>query len=154
MTAHKRKTQQEAKINHQLQEAAAKARATRARVEEQQTFTRYRQIVSDVSLQVGKAVADFLSDQERIETTRVARELSQQNLRNQTKRYEVGMVTTTDLLKFQNDLAATEVSHIQAMIEYNISSAELDWAQGTLLSRFNVMIESRGDTETPWWAWF
>ncbi|MDG2306166.1 MAG: TolC family protein [Candidatus Binatia bacterium] len=134
--------------------AGAKARATRARVEEQQTFTRYRQTVADVSLEVGRAVSDVLSDEKRIETTRVARELSEQNLRNQTKRYEVGMVTTTDLLKFQNDLAAAKVSHIQAMIEYNISQAELERAQGTILSRFNVTIEPRGETETPWWATF
>lgn len=134
--------------------AGAKARATRARVEEQQSFTRYRQTVSDVSLEVGRAVSDVLSDLERIQTTRIARELSEQNLRNQTKRYEVGMVTTTDLLKFQNDLASAKVAHIQAMIEYNISRAELDRAQGTLLSRFNVTIEPRGETETPWWATF
>lgn len=134
--------------------AGARARATRARVEEQQSFTRYRQTVSDVSLEVGRAVADVLSDQERIETTRVARELSEQNLRNQTKRYEVGMVTTTDLLQFQNDLAAAQVAHIQALIEFNISRAELDRAQGTLLSRFNVTIEPRGETDTPWWATF
>lgn len=134
--------------------AGAKARATRARVEEQQTFTRYRQTVSDVSLEVGRAVSDLLSAQERIETTRIARELSQQNLRNQTKRYEVGMVTTTDLLQFQNDLASAKVAHIQAMIEYNVSRAELDRAQGTILSRFNVTIEPRGETHTPWWATF
>ena len=62
--------------------------------------------------------------------------------------------TTTDLLKFQNDLAAAEVAYIQALIEYNISRAELDRAQGTLLSRFNVIIEGRDETETPWWAAF
>lgn len=134
--------------------AGAKAAATRARVEEQQSFTQYRQVVSEVSTEVGRAVSDVRSDVERIETTRVARELSEQNLRNQTKRYEVGMVTTTDLLKFQNDLAAAKVAHIQAMIEYNISQAELDRSQGTLLSRFNVTIEPRGETDTPWWATF
>ncbi len=134
--------------------AGAKAQATRARVEEQQAFTRYRQTVSEISLEVGRAVSDVLSDQERIETTRIARELSEQNLRNQTKRYEVGMVTTTDLLKFQNDLASAKVAHIQAMIEFNISQAELERSQGTLLSRFNVTIEPQGETHTPWWAAF
>ncbi len=134
--------------------AGARARATRARVEEQQSFARYRQVVADVSTEVGRAVTELLSDQERIETTRITRELSQQNLRNQTKRYEVGMVTTTDLLKFQNDLAAAEVAHIQAMIEFNITKAEMERAQGTLLSRFNVTIEPRGETHTPWWATF
>jgi len=134
--------------------AQARSQATRARVQEQQSHSQYRKTVSDVSLEVGNAISDMLSDRERIETTRVAHELSEQNLRNQTKRYEVGMVTTTDLLKFQNDLAAAHVAHIQALIEYNISRAEFDRAQGTLLSRFNVSIAPRGETQTPWWATF
>lgn len=100
------------------------------------------------------AVADGLSDQERIETTRVAREPSEQNLRNRTKRDEVGVATTTDLLRFQNGLAAAQVAHVQALIEFNISRAELDRAQGTLLSRFDVTIEPRGETDRPRWATF
>jgi len=134
--------------------AQANARATRARVEEQQAYDRYRQTVSEVSLEVGQAIGDMLSDQERIETTRVARELSEQNLRNQTKRYEVGMVTTTDLLKFQNDLATAKVAEIQALIEYSISRTEFERAQGTLLGQYNVTVEPRGETYTPWWARF
>lgn len=134
--------------------AAAKSQAERARVEQQRAYDRYRQIVSEVSLEVSQAAGDVGSDLERIETTRIARELSEENLRNQTKRYEVGMVTTTDLLQFQNDLAAARVAEIQALIEYNISRTRLDRAQGTLLSSFDVEIAPRGTTSTPWWARF
>lgn len=134
--------------------ALAESQAERARVEQQRAYDRYRQTVSEVSLEVGQAAGDVGSDQERIGTTRVARELSEENLRNQTKRYEVGMVTTTDLLQFQNDLASARVAEIQALIEYNISRTELDRAQGTLLSRFDVEVAPRKETSTPWWAKF
>jgi outer membrane protein len=134
--------------------AGAKSQSERARVEEQQAYDRYRQTVSEVSLEVGQSAGDVTSDMERIGTTRIGRELSEENLRNQTKRYEVGMVTTTDLLQFQNDLAAASVAEIQALIEYNISRTELDRAQGTLLSRFNVEVSPRAPTEIPWWARF
>jgi outer membrane protein TolC len=134
--------------------AFAESQAERARVEEQRAYDRYRQTVSEVSLEVGQAAGDVGSDLERIGTTQVGRELSEENLRNQTKRYEVGMVTTTDLLQFQNDLAAARVAEIQALIEYNISRTELDRAQGTLLSRFDVDVAPRKPTSTPWWAKF
>jgi outer membrane protein len=134
--------------------AGAKSQSERARVEQQQAYDRYRQTVSEVSLEVGQSAGDVTSDMERIGTTRIGRELSEENLRNQTKRYEVGMVTTTDLLQFQNDLAAASVAEIQALIEYNISRTEFERAQGTLLSRFNVEVSPRGPAETPWWARF
>jgi outer membrane protein TolC len=134
--------------------AGAKAQAERARVEQQRSYDTYRQTASEVSLEVGQAAGDVGSDQERIETTKVARELSEENLRNQTKRYEVGMVTTTDLLQFQNDLASARVAEIQSLIEYNVSRTRLDRAQGTLLSRFDVEVAPRSPTTTPWWARF
>lgn len=134
--------------------AQAKAQATRARVEKQQAYDRYRETISEVGLQVGQAVGDVKSDFERIKTTRVGRELSEQNLRNQTKRYEVGMVTTTDLIKFQNDLAAAKLAEIQAVIEYSISLRELDRARGTLLSRYDVEFDAPEVGERPWWSKF
>jgi len=143
-----------AKIEIPIGNAAARSAAERARVEHQQAYDRFRQVVSDVSLEVGQAAGDVATDLERIETTRIARELSEENLRNQTKRYEVGMVTTTDLLKFQNDLAAARVAEIQALIAYNISRTKLERAEGTLLSRFDVEVAARRQTRTPWWARF
>ena len=134
--------------------AQAKAQATRARVEKQQAYDRYRETISEVGLQVGQAVGDVKSDFERIKTTRVGRELSEQNLRNQTKRYEVGMVTTTDLIKFQNDLAAAKLAEIQAVIEYSISLRELDRARGTLLTRYDVEFDAPEVGERPWWSKF
>lgn len=137
-----------------LGNAQARSRATQARVEKQQAFNRYRETISEVGLEVGQAVGDVQSDFERIKTTRVGRELSEQNLRNQTKRYEVGMVTTTDLLQFQNDLAAAQLAEIQATIEYSISLRELDRAQGTLLSRFDVAFDEPATGDRPWWSQF
>ena len=80
--------------------------------------------------------------------------LAEENLRNQTRRYEVGMVTTTDLLKFQNEVTNARLNENQALIDYNDSLTELERAQGTLLRRYNVDVEPRQPTKTPWWALF
>ena len=134
--------------------AAAESAFTQSKIQEQQALFSYRQTVSDVALDVGQTVGDVISNLQRIEQTRIARELSEENLRNQTKRYDVGMVTTTDLLIFQDQVARARLSHIQAIIDYNTSLAALDRAQGTLLDRYNVSVADRGDTMTPWWARF
>jgi outer membrane protein TolC len=134
--------------------AGAKAAYTQSKVQEQQALYSYRQTVSDVALEVGQTVGDVISNLQRIAQTRVARELSEENLRNQTKRYDVGMVTTTDLLIFQDQVARARLVEIQAVIDYNNSLAALERAQGTLLERFNVSVADRGETITPWWAKF
>jgi len=134
--------------------AAAKSAYTQSKVQEQQALFSYRQTVSDVALDVGQTVGDVISNLQRITQTRIARELSEENLRNQTKRYDVGMVTTTDLLIFQDQVARARLAEIQAVIVYNNSLAALDRAQGTLLERFNVSVADRVDTDTPWWARF
>ena len=134
--------------------AAAESAFTQSRIQEQQSLFSYRQTVSDVALDVGQTVGDVISNLQRIEQTRIARELSEENLRNQTKRYDVGMVTTTDLLIFQDQVARARLAHIQSIIDYNTSLAALDRAQGTLLDRYNVSVADRGNTLTPWWAQF
>ena len=134
--------------------AAAESAFTQSRIQEQQALFSYRQTVSDVALDVGQTVGDVISNLQRIEQTRIARELSEENLRNQTKRYDVGMVTTTDLLIFQDQVARARLSEIQSVINYNTSLAALDRAQGTLLDRYNVSVADRGNTMTPWWAKF
>lgn len=134
--------------------AGAKAAFTQSKVQEQQALFSYRQTVSEVALEVGQTVGDVISNLQRITQTRIARELTEENLRNQTKRYDVGMVTTTDLLIFQDQVARARLTEIQAVIDYNNSLAALERAQGTLLERFNVSVADRGDTLTPWWAKF
>jgi len=142
------------RIEVPIANAGADAAYTQSRVQQQQSESSYRQQVSNVALEVGQAVGDVTSNLQRIAATRVARELSDENLRNQTKRYDVGMVTTTDLLIFQDQVARARLSEIQATVDYNNSIAELERSQGTLLQRFNILIAPRGETETPLWARF
>ena len=132
--------------------AAAESGYRQARIQREQMSARYRQQVSDVALDVSQSLGDLQSDLQRMSATRLARELSDENLRNQMKRYDVGMATTTDLLKFQNDVAAAKLSEIRSVIDYNNSLARFERSQGTILDRYNVEITGRGETEFPWWS--
>ena len=94
-----------------------------------------RQLFSDISLEVSTAVNDVVANMKRIQSSRVARELAEENLRNQQKRLEVGIATTKDVLDFQDDLTQARGVELRAATDYNISLAELARAQGTLLDR-------------------
>ncbi len=137
-----------------LGNAAAKAEYTKAKIDVSQSELTRRQLFSDISLEVSTAVNDVVANIKRIQASRVARELAEENLHNQQKRLEVGIVTTKDVLDFQDQLTSARGIELQAATDYNISLAELARAEGTLLDEYSVVVEVPGEHFTPWWARF
>jgi outer membrane protein TolC len=134
--------------------AAAKSEYAKAKIDVSQSELNRRQLFSDISLQVSTAVNDVVANMKRIQSSRVARELAEENLRNQQKRLEVGIATTKDVLDFQDDLTQARGVELRAATDYNISLAELARAQGTLLDQYSVVVEVPGKRFVPWWARF
>jgi outer membrane protein TolC len=134
--------------------AAAKSEYTKAKIDVSQSELTRRQLFSDISLEVSTAANDVIANMKRIQASRVARELAEENLRNQQKRLEVGIATTKDVLDFQDDLTQARGVELQAATDYNISLAELARAQGTILDEYSVVIEVPGERFVPWWARF
>jgi outer membrane protein TolC len=81
-----------------LSNVEARARHDRETIDVHRNEDELRRVVSDVALEVERTVGDVESARKRVEAARVARELAEENLRDQLKRYAVGMVTTTDVL--------------------------------------------------------
>jgi outer membrane protein len=137
-----------------LDNAAAKAQHTRSRIELNQSEFNHRELLSQVTLEVRQSVADVLSSRQRIDASRVARELAEENLRSQQKRYEVGMATTKDLLDFQQRLTSARAAEVQANFDYAISVAAWRRAQGTLLEQYHIVLEHPKLKPAPWFAKF
>jgi len=108
---------------------------------------------NSVILEVRDTSADIEATQQAIETSRVARELAEENLRNQEKRHEVGMATTKDLLDFQTQLTEARFTEVQARVRHAIALARWRRAQGHLLSHYQIMLEHQ-QRSTPWFARF
>ena len=137
-----------------LGNAAAKAQYAQAKIDVAQSELNRRQLFSDISLEVTTAVNDVVANMKRIQASRIARELAEENLRNQQKRLEVGIATTKDVLDFQDQLTSARGIEVQAATDYNVSLAELARAQGTLLDEYSVVVEVPGKRFVPWWARF
>jgi len=137
-----------------LDNAAARGRHTRSAIELNQAELRHRELLSQVTLEVRRSGADVSGARERIASSRVARELAEENLRNQTKRHEVGMATTKDLLDFQTQLTQARFAEVQANIDYAVAVARWRRAQGVLLEHYQIEIARPGERSTPWFARF
>jgi outer membrane protein TolC len=137
-----------------IDNAAAKARQTRSRIEVNQAELNHRELQSQVTLEVRQSIATIQSSRQRVDASRTAVELAEENLRAQQKRFEVGMATTKDLLDFQQRLTQARVDQVQANFDYALAVAAWRRAQGTLLNRYHVVLEHPKLRPAPWFAKF
>jgi HAE1 family hydrophobic/amphiphilic exporter-1 len=134
--------------------AAARSDYTQSRINRSQAELNHRALLSQITFDARASVADVVSTRQRIDTSRVARELAEENLRNQEKRHEVGLATTKDLLDFQTRLTSARAAEVQAKTDYAISVARWRRAQGRLLSHYQIVLDEAGKRTTPWFARF
>jgi outer membrane protein TolC len=137
-----------------LGNAEARSKYAQARIELEQARARQRDLVAQITLEVERALGDVEANFKRIQTTRRARELAEENLRGQERRFEVGLVTQKDVIDFQSRLLDAEGAELRAVTDYNNSTSRLRMADGTLLQSYNVQVDGPKKGSEPWWARF
>jgi outer membrane protein TolC len=137
-----------------LDNALARSQHTRSAIERDQAELNHRELLSRVTLEVRRTIADMIAGRQRINASHVASQLAEENLRNQEKRHEVGMATTKDLLDFQQRLTAARFAEVSAKLDYTLAVARWRRAKGQLLTHYQVIIEHPGRRSTPWFARF
>lgn len=137
-----------------LSNAVARADYAQRSIERNQAELNHRELLSNITFEVRQTGADLTSTRQRIETSRVARELAEENLRNQEKRHEVGMATTKDLLDFQTRLTSARSAEVQANVDYAVALARWERAQGRLLAQYQIVVDKPGPRSVPWFARF
>lgn len=134
--------------------ASAKATLAQAEIGVRRASHDLEQVVSTVALDVERALANVASAAKRVTASKVARELAEENLRNQTRRFELGAVTTKDVLDFQEKLARAMASEVRAISDHARAVTRLRVADGTLLTRFGIEVQNPNKPGQPWWYQF
>jgi outer membrane protein len=134
--------------------ADAKATLAQAEIDVRRASRELEQTLSSVGLDVDRALADLDSAAKRVVAAKASRDLAEENLRNQTRRFELGAVTTKDVLDFQEKLAQAQAAEVGAITDHALSVARLRVADGTLLARFGIEIQNPDAPGRPWWFRF
>jgi len=137
-----------------LDNADAKARYAEAKINSEGARLSLSQLEENVTLEITQSVNNLKAYLKSIEATRIARELAEENVRNQQARYDVGLATTKDLIDFQDRLTQAERAEIESLTNYNIELARLYRADGTLLRNRDVLLERHAPEPPPWYARF
>jgi outer membrane protein len=137
-----------------LDNASAKADYAQADIAFEQSRLSLRQLEESITLEIKQAVNNLVTDLKSVDARRLARELEEENLRNQQARYDVGLATTKDLLDFQDRLTLARFTEIQALTQYNTDLAQMRRVDGSLLTARNIFVERPSPEPAPWWASF
>ena len=137
-----------------LDDATSRAALAQARVQYDQQRMQYRAALSQAVVQIENAIANLYADQKRAQATEQATFYARQSLHDEGVRFRVGMATTHDLLQFQEEEVAAEGNQVQAFVDLENAKINLQHAQGTLLTAFNVAFQIQNPHEEPWFATF
>ena len=75
---------------------------------------------------------------QRIETTKLGRELAEQRLDAEQKRFEVGMSTTFLVIQAQRDLAIARNNELTALLEYQLAAVAFEAVQQAAFQGLSV----------------
>ena len=113
----------------------------KSKSEKEQALLAFQRLEQKIILDVRNAVRDIDINYRKLEASKISKESEDQNYAAQELRFQSGLVSTLDIVIYQERLAKAEVSYVKSIIDYNVSLIELSRAQGTMLSDDNITLE-------------
>lgn len=121
-----------------------KGKYEKSKYEKAQTLIGFKRLEQKIILEVRDAARKVDMNYKLVEASRISKEADEENYSAQETRFRAGLVSTLDIVIFQERLAKAEVTYVKSAIDYNISLTELAKAEGMTLVNDGIIIE--GDT--------
>jgi outer membrane protein TolC len=121
-------------FSYPLGNSTAEGNLARARLERDQSAARLRADEVAAVRQVRLAAIRLSQNRQRVDTTKLARELAEQRLDAEQRRFEVGMSTSFLVIQAQRDLAIARNGELQALLDYQLAVIGFETSQQTPLS--------------------
>ncbi len=116
-------------VSYPLGQSADEANQSRARLERVQSAERLKGAEARAIQQIRDAAWKIEMNAKRIDTSRAARELAEQRLDAERKRFDVGMSTSFLVIQAQRDLSQTRTSELGAVLAYDLSLVDFEALQ-------------------------
>jgi outer membrane protein TolC len=116
-------------VSYPIGPSSDEANYSRAKLEHSQSLQRLKGAEARAIQQVRDAAWKIEMNAKRIETTRASRELAEQRLDAERKRFEVGMSTSFLVIQAQRDLAEARTSELSSVLAYDLSLVDFEALQ-------------------------
>lgn len=127
-------------VSYPIGPHSARASHAQAQIDLNRQREAVRQQEIAIAQEVRRTVRQVQTNRRRIEASRVGRELEEERLDAEQKKFEVGMTTSYFIVQAQRDLAQARANELQAIVDYNKAIVALERAQGTLAERAQVTV--------------
>ena len=102
-----------------------------------------------IQVEMRNAVQALETSRQQVETAKLNRELAQEQLDGENKRFEAGLSEFYRVLDQQNRLAEAENGELSALIDYKKSVISLQDSMNTLLEYNDVKISTSASDHIP-----
>lgn len=116
-------------VGYPLGRSQAEAGLARARLQSQQAQVSLRNLELQVTTAVRDAGRQVNTNLKRVQATSVARQLAEQRLAAEQKKFNVGMSQTFIVFQAQRELTAARNNELRAIIDYNRSLIDFEAIQ-------------------------
>jgi len=116
-------------VTYPLGQTSEEANHARAKIERQQAGERLKSSEGRAIQQVRDAAWKIDMNAKRIATTRASRELAEQRLDSEQKRFEVGLSTSFFVIQAQRDLAQAKANELGAVLAYDLALVDFEALQ-------------------------
>ena len=130
-------------VSYPLRNRDAQARHKRAVLSRSQAVEAIENLAQLVQVDVRSAYIEVERAKEQVAATASARKLQEEKLRAETEKFRVGRSTTLLVAQAQRDLVASQISEIQAVVDYLKALVELYRLEGSLLERRGISAPGR-----------
>lgn len=113
----------------------------RAQLTERQAEQRLQKTQQEVVLSVRLAVRAVETGKVLVESTKQTRALQEANVEAEEKRLRLGLVTSFEVLRVQEDLTMAQTQEVQAVVNLQKALVDLQTAEGVLLTNLNIDFE-------------
>ena len=128
-------------FEYALEQSSARGAFHRAELEKRRFLLQVRNLENQVLVEVRDAVRSIKTDEKRIEATRRARILAQEQLDGEISRNEHGLSTTFRVLDVQKQLVQAKTDELKALIDYNLAWHTLHRVTGALLDKNGIVLK-------------
>jgi len=118
----------------------SRAAYAQAKINMEQAMLNLKSQEQQIFLEIKNATRAVETDYKRVQAYKVARELAERKLEGEEEKLKVGLSTSYSVLMYQRDLANARTSELKAIVDYNLSLANLDRALGVSLKTKNIRI--------------
>lgn len=137
-------------LTHLLEDESTETAFQRNQVTQQQLKNDLDRLNSDIRLDVADQLRNVESARNRIESTRLARELAEKRLENALARARLGRSRDIfEALELQNDVVAAQNNEVNAAIDVADAIATLNQSLGTTLTVWAEQVEASQLLITP-----